>query len=88
MIAAASVERFLAKMLCVVVYIDQRRQAVLAGRMTYLVVVFRVDNSSKDVAGHFLFEHALDGTKIAIRIVDLSSQRRAGHSPSCHPIGC
>ena len=39
--------------------------------MAYLVVVFRVDNSSKDVAGHFLFERVLDGAKIAIRIVDL-----------------
>ena len=38
--------------------------------MTYLIVVFRADNSSKDVAGHFLFECAFDGAKIAIRIVD------------------
>jgi hypothetical protein len=34
--------------------------------MTYLIVVFRVDNSTKDVAGHFLLERIPDGTKIAI----------------------
>src|SRR5215467_3639070 len=55
-----------------VVYIDQRRQAALAGRMTYLIVVFRVDNSTKDVAGHFLLERVPGGTKIAIGVVDLS----------------
>jgi hypothetical protein len=49
-----------------VVYTDQRRQTVLAGRMAYLIVVFRVDNSSKDVASHFLLERVPDGTNIAI----------------------
>src|SRR5579864_468534 len=38
--------------------------------MTYLIVIFHVDDSSKDIAGHFLFERALDGSKISIRIVD------------------
>src|SRR6516165_3521841 len=38
----------------------------------YLVVIFCVNNSSKDVVGHFLFERVLDSAKIAIRIVDLS----------------
>jgi hypothetical protein len=50
----------------VAAYIDQRRQAPLAGRMTYLIVVFRVDNPSEDVAGHFLLERVPDGTKIAV----------------------
>src|SRR5215469_1071395 len=40
--------------------------------MTHLVVIFRVNNSSKDVTRHFLFEYVLDGAKIAIRIVNFS----------------
>src|SRR6516165_7470081 len=39
--------------------------------MTDLIVVFRVDNPSKNVAGHFLLQRLPDGTKIALRIVDL-----------------
>src|SRR4029077_16711786 len=62
----------------VVVYIYQRRQAVLRGRMTYLIMVLRIANSAKNIAGHLLLEDVLDGGKIAIRIVDL------GHNLAHH----
>src|SRR6266849_2218991 len=39
--------------------------------MTYLVVILRIDDAAKDIAGHFLLDRTLDGADISIRIVDL-----------------
>ena len=59
-------------------HINHRRQPVLARRMSHLVMIFGIDDSSKHIACHFLFQRALDGENIAIRIVDLRDNTAHG----------